>query len=370
MQSPAGRHPGLSDHFAVMQRDHFRLRLEGSVPGLPVLIARRAVEASDKSCADTLRVSLRRQLGIGERAVEHTLAPGPVQRGKQFGGPARSSAAGIVPGIGKDHRHIRFLRQRNRFLDRGQIAHEELAHRPGRFGQLGGQRIGGSLILACGDDHRQRILRHVREDEVAEDRDVEDRPAHLRLPPLALIDECTVGRLGGKQRHRGGRDGRLDQRCPWPLARREDSPQRERRFLAPLTHVDMGVRAVTDDQVAFAHHRLGYVGVQIERHDDRHVRPDGLAHPRDERAVGIVQMRGDHRAVIADIDRIERSGFAQQPLVARGDLLEHALLHRSGGMARGQQAGNGLPRPGCIHRMHEGGELGGQHRRGRAGLFH
>ena len=56
-------------------------------------------------------------------------------------------------------------------------------------------------------------------------------------------------------------------------------------------------------------HRARDVGVQVEARDDRHARPDHLAHAREQLAFAVVEMLGDHRAVQVEVHAVDRPGL-------------------------------------------------------------
>ena len=71
---------------------------------------------------------------------------------------------------------------------------------------------------------------------------------------------------------------------------------------------EIGVREFLeiDEEVRRRHPLRGQVAVRVELGADQHVRPDDLAHPRQQIALGIVVARRHHRAVQAEHHRIDR----------------------------------------------------------------
>ena len=110
--------------------------------------------------------------------------------------------------------------------------------------------------------------------------------------------------------------------------------------------------------------------MQVEARDDGHTRPDDAAHHREQRAFGVVVLRGEARAVQHAIDAVELARFAQPVLPAPHHPREEGVLHgpvRPGG---GEQNGDRLPIAGGIHRRYESGQLAEHARGGRARLLH
>ena len=91
----------------------------------------------------------------------------------------------------------------------------------------------------------------------------------------------------------------------------QDEAEGQGRLLAALGHVDVRVGAVADDEIAALDHALGDVAVQVERDDDFAFRAGELAGERDDLAVGIVAVGGDHGAVVGDVDGVEGAGLRE-----------------------------------------------------------
>ena len=148
--------------------------------------------------------------GLEEAAIEHALGAGLDQGRQQLGGPPGAAAARIVAGIGEDDRvAVGTLGKRNGIGERRQLAGEALAIGPGGHGQIPGETprltLGGRVARRHQDG--EAVMGRVAEDEIAEDRDVEQPPAGLGEPALAQVDQRAVGRLGGEQRDRGRGSG-------------------------------------------------------------------------------------------------------------------------------------------------------------------
>ena len=83
----------------------------------------------------------------------------------------------------------------------------------------------------------------------------------------------------------------------------------------------------------------------------------GLAGERDDLAIGIVAVGGDHGAVIGDIDGVERARCLQSRLDLGEEASVQPGLDRAMRVARREQQGDRLPGAGRIHGAHEGGGL-------------
>ena len=73
----------------------------------------------------------------------------------------------------------------------------------------------------------------------------------------------------------------------------------------------MRIGAVRHQCVAVPDHCLRDVGVQIEAGDDRNAIADQAPHARQELALAVVEVLGDHGAVEVEIDPVHRTGRLQ-----------------------------------------------------------
>ena len=103
----------------------------------------------------------------------------------------------------------------------------------------------------------------------------------------------------------------------------------------------MRVGSVGRHQRGVAQHAFGHVGVQVERRDQRHARPDCRTHALQQLAFGIVHALGHGSAVQVEVDRVEATG-AQVFEHLGGDALEgiarDAVRRHRAGPHRGLQA--------------------------------
>ncbi len=70
----------------------------------------------------------------------------------------------------------------------------------------------------------------------------------------------------------------------------------------------MGIGAVGNECIRIFHHLRRHVGMKIEADDQRQLLADHLAHARENFALAVVEMFGDHRAVQIEIDGVDRAG--------------------------------------------------------------
>jgi hypothetical protein len=98
------------------------------------------------------------------------------------------------------------------------------------------------------------------------------------------------------------------------------------------------LRAVADDRRREIDHALRHVGMMIERHDDRHVRPQNLAADRELRALDVVDALRGAGAVELQRQPVDASGASQA--VADARLEEQPALGRDAPARRGPAAGD------------------------------
>ena len=109
-----------------------------------------------------------------------------------------------------------------------------------------------------------------------------------------------------------------------------DELRQELRGTRPgLRHVRMWVVAIGNERRGLFQHRLRYVRVQIETCDHRYVGADAFAHARQQFAVGVVQVLGDHRAVQIEVDRLHWQRSGQVLEQDECDALECVPSHRA-----------------------------------------
>ena len=116
-------------------------------------------------------------------------------------------------------------------------------------------------------------------------------------------------------------------------------------------HVDVRVGPVGDQCIGRRQHLLRDVGMQVEAGNDRDPRPGQRANPRQQLALGVVEMVGDRGAVQVEVDRVEGAAFERALHVAddhAGEALERVLgdlrRRRRPGPARRHEAPAALAR--------------------------
>ena len=118
------------------------------------------------------------------------------------------------------------------------------------------------------------------------------------------------------------------------------------RLATALIEIDMRVGDVADHQIRRFHHLLGDVGMQVQRRDHRHVRPDHITHQLEDLTVRIVSVGGAGATMLADIDAIHRAAGFQVRFQLGQKLIEERFLDRTG-RARSDDEGR--------HRLPSGG---------------
>ena len=172
---------------------------------------------------------------------------------------------------------------------------------PQVLGELARELVRRGLVAAGRDDDAHAGLRRVAEAEIAEHRDVEDRPAD---PALALGDRLAVGAAVGEQRHLRRQDRQLDEGLGGPRAGKELA-HGAAGLVTALGEVDMRVGQVGDEEIGRLDHPARDVGVQVERRDDRDLRPDDCAHGGKQRALGIEVDGAAAGAMRLDVDAVD-----------------------------------------------------------------
>ena len=188
---------------------------------------------------------------------------------------------------------------------------------------------------------------------------------------LAEIDHLAIGAqrrvLARQHGDRGRDDGQADARDM--RAHPADQPaQHLRRLCAALAHVEMRIGAVADEGIEIIRGGIGDVGMQVEARDDGNGRPDDAAHHRQQRAFGVVVLRGEAGAVQHAIDAVELARRAQPVLPAPHHPGEEFMLHRPVRPGGGEQDRHRPPIAGRIHRGDESRQFAEHARRRLARL--
>ena len=91
--------------------------------------------------------------------------------------------------------------------------------------------------------------------------------------------------------------------------------------------VDMRIGAEGNQGAGIVGHGLRHVGVQVERHDDRHVGPEPSAQARQQLALAILVGVDDHRAMQVQQDAVDRTLTLDRREDHAADLLEGVIGH-------------------------------------------
>jgi hypothetical protein len=264
------------------------------------------------------------EAGVRDAALEH-----PTQHER---GIARRAAAGVVGAVGE---HDRPAVERERFIERlvdGRIAHAELL---AQADQLVGKTAREGLRLcrfAVGvDQHLGAHVLGVAPREAVRNRDRQD--AVLALERLDPVDERTrrIARGVHRDQHLAV-DGRTDQLDLAFDLRRAQVDQ----LVGALEDVGVRVLLERDQQVGVGQHRRRQVVVRIELGADHRLRADQRAHAGQQVALAVVVPVGDHRAVQAEHDHVDRQRRAQvaKQLVAQASRTPPASSCRSAALPR------------------------------------
>ena len=202
-------------------------------------------------------------------------------------------------------------------------------------GDFGGQRIrrfvGGRLRIGIGDDGRPAIGNVDRRKAGGEGGRTDAAiAAHLAFDLCQMRIEMR-GRFD-QRALRSERDQIVELAHRFGLARQAGKERIEMRggARAGFGHVDMRIGPVADQRIGFGHHLRRHIGVKIEAGDQRNVGADGGADARQQFALAVVEMFGDHGAVKIEIDGIEGCRAVERVEHHRGDALEGIFGHMRG----------------------------------------
>ena len=126
-----------------------------------------------------------------------------------------------------------------------------------------------------------------------------------------------------------------------------------------LDRIGMRIFAKRQQQVGMLHHGIGEMGMRIEFGTDHDIRPDDLAHSRQQIAFAVIAAIGHHRTVQAEQDNIDRHGGTQviEEFGAQG------FVRGPGGDAGRHRAGHHAFDQGQAKRL--GTQAGGPQRAGK-----
>ena len=305
----AALHRPVVDEVAVRQRHHLCAHRQWRAESRIVV----AAQAQVHDCASAGRPGGGHRTRVEHRAHGHPVHTVREQGLQQPGGVAIGATARVVGAVGDDQRAgggVVHERLRHGLLDRPHRRVVPVAAVPDRLRHLLRDRLGArqrpGLVT---DGHRRADVRDVRGHEAGLHADHVDTG-------LALEG------LGHRQqlRHRPGLGGasfpgaRQRGRLPHQALRADASVHRRLHqrggLLRALVLVDVRIGAVADQSARQAGHALGDVGVQVQRHRDRHVGADHLAQRVQQFAFRVVAGLGHRRAVAGQADPVDAPGGA------------------------------------------------------------
>ena len=271
-----------------------------------------------------------------EQASDRALGTFAQQRLDQPHRIGIAARAGIVLGVGQDHRAPGTSGEPHGFPHSlvGLIdAAGEIRLRLG-YGrrQTVGDAVGRALVLAIGQ-HGRAAIRHVGGREAGG----EGEARHLALLAGRDLTEergrgIDHGALPGERDEEGRPAKRLGERA---LA--QDALEQRRRALTRHRHIDMGICPIGRERRRVFDHRRRDIGVEIEAGDDRQIRSHQTPQTPQQLALAIGQMRRDHGAMEVEINRIDGTGGGEPLQQLAGDALIGLLHDRAG-------RGGGAPR--------------------------
>ncbi len=124
----------------------------------------------------------------------------------------------------------------------------------------------------------------------------------------------------------------------------------------------MGVGAIGDDGIDGIDHALRHIAVQIERRNHGHVWPDHFTNHGKNLAVWVLGLGGNHRAVVADVNRIHgHRGLEARFHRIKGELKE-PVFQRAACFDQPNQDRHRRPLALRVHFLRETAQLRRQHR--------
>ena len=275
-----GRHGGAQSDFDI-----------GADAGFQRGAARRRVE--QQAQGDLAREAPARALGQ--------------QRVQQAGGVAVAAGAGVVLGVGDDHRQRGRRRQRQGL--RHGLARRADVHLPlRRFGRQRIQAFDGRFgPRTMPPDHGRAFVEVAGREAHAEAQDGAEFAVQRVQFGVQVLRRLQPGALRVQRDQEGQPACVQGFALPGPEAARQ---QRAGAF-AGLRHVHVRVGAVGHQRVGLAQHALGHVGVQVQADDDGRLRADQGAQAADQFALAVEGVLGHGRAMQVEVDRVQAAGRGQ-----------------------------------------------------------
>ena len=223
-------------------------------------------------------------------------------------------------------------------VDRRVRRREAIAHADQLVGEPARQGLGLGFVAVGIDQDLGAHLGHVAPGEAVGDGDREH--AVLALHRLETVDE-RAGRFA-RGVHRGDHlavDHRRHRANPLLDDRRAQVDQLERA----LQHVGVRILLVGDQQVGALDHRRREVAVRVELGADDDAGADDGAHLLQQVALAVVVAVGDHRAVQAEQDHVDRQRGAQVGEQLLAQRLVAGARRRAARLRAGRQALDDVP---------------------------
>ena len=229
------------------------------------------------------------------------------QRAQHAGGVGVAAGAGIILGIGNDNRlagkSCRLHRKPHAIIGREDAA-VEIAF---MAGDERGDPVRGRIRVGLGPaigEHARAAVGEIGGRKTRRERQRRHRVALKRGEfCVNALAGFVIGALPG--------DRNQERDLPERLGETMFGAQQQRKMPcgggAGVGHIDMRVGAIGDQRVRLFDHLRRHIGVQIETDHQRQIRADHLAHARNDFALAIVDMLGDHGAMQIEINRVDRT---------------------------------------------------------------
>ena len=215
---------------------------------------------------------------VTHRTKDSALGPGVDQGLQQPDRVAGTAPTRVVLRVGQHYRARTPRCQTYGFSYRaisGQhLCHKAAAPRHHGVAHSIGRAVGLRLIDAVGH-HSRPDIGDIR--EVKPDRDTDSRHCLIDCPRHSCVHIPRRTRDARAPSVQGNQKAGLAISLA-PALPIEHPQQQPRRACTGFAHVDVRVGAEDFDRITVHHHRLGEVGVHVEAHRHRHIRPDHRTH--------------------------------------------------------------------------------------------
>ena len=253
-----------------------------------------------------------------------------------------AAAARIVGAVGHHQRSLLAnarLGRRDRIGDRPVVRGVHVAPLPDLVEQFG-RHLARALLGAglVADRDRRAGIGNVGPGEARLDAD--DVDTRLLLEGIGPRQQVAhQAGLGGLAGIRALQHGGLDQQALRLLLALQRLLDQRRSLHRSLVAVDVRIGPVTHQRIGVARHRGRRIGMQVERGNDRNVRPDDGTQGAEQCTLRIVLGLRDCRAMQRQADRVEPARLLRRP----EDQVSDMLPGLPGEFARGRRIGRGGP---------------------------